>query len=109
MLFLARREVKNPRAVPPGRLASTRIQAHVYSMKLRREGKSLAAGWMVDRPVVYIMFQAASAAELHGFLAECPLAPYLRTVVTPLLSAEEGLEISTHLLDALNAGTAQTP
>ena len=102
MLFLVRRELKIPQNMPPDRLEALKIQTMAYGMKLQREGKWLAGGWVVDKPIAYFMVNAQTAADLHALLASSPLGPYTKTEVTPLRSMEEIMAAATQSLDSLN-------
>ena len=103
MLFLVRREWRVPRGMAPDDLEALKIQTMTYGVKLRREGKWLAGGWVVDKPIAYFMVDVPTAAELHALLAGSPLGAYTKTEVTPLRSMEEIMAAATQSLDSLNA------
>ena len=68
MLFLVRRKVKNPKAIPEDRLAVLRVQTIMYAIKLLRAGKIVVSGGFPNGSLAHIVFNATSAAELKSLL-----------------------------------------
>jgi Muconolactone delta-isomerase len=100
MLFLVKSEFTQLPPFPPQQIKEIMVQGWERVINYQKQGKILAQGMFAGRKGGCVIWDVESVEELHKFISESHVFPFLETEITPLISIESALESVKLALEA---------